>query len=150
MRGAVVLSDARGSIQFAERATVCRYTVIEACGGKIIIGKNTTIGDHCSLIGRGGIEIGQDVLFASGCRIVASQHTFNEPFVPIAVQPSISEGIVIGNGAWLGANVVVLDGVAIGDGAIIGAGAVITRSVPPYAIVVGVPGRIIKMRPGHG
>lgn len=52
----------------------------------------------------------------------------------------------IGNDVWIGANVIILDGVSIGDGAIVGAGAVIAKDVPPYAVVVGVPGRVIRFR----
>ena len=54
--------------------------------------------------------------------------------------------IKIGNDVWIGANAVILDGVAIGDGAIIGAGAVVNKDVPPYAIVGGVPAKIIRYR----
>jgi acetyltransferase-like isoleucine patch superfamily enzyme len=54
--------------------------------------------------------------------------------------------VIIGNDVWLGANVIVLDGINIGDGAIIAAGSVVTRDVPPYAIVGGVPARIIRYR----
>lgn len=54
--------------------------------------------------------------------------------------------IKIGNDVWIGANVCILPGITIGDGAVIGAGGVITNDVPPYAIVVGNPGRIIKYR----
>ena len=56
------------------------------------------------------------------------------------------EGIVIGNDVWIGANVVILRGVKIGDGAVVAAGAVVTKDVPPYTIVGGVPGKTIKMR----
>lgn len=54
--------------------------------------------------------------------------------------------VVIGNDVWMGANVVILPGVKIGDGAILAAGAVVTNDVEPYAIVGGVPARLIKYR----
>lgn len=54
--------------------------------------------------------------------------------------------IMIGNDVFIGANVIVLDGVAIGDGAIIGAGAVVSKDIPPYAIAVGCPIKVIKYR----
>lgn len=57
-----------------------------------------------------------------------------------------SKKIIIGNDVFIGANVTVLDGVTIGNGAVIGAGAVVTKDIPPYAIAVGVPARIVKYR----
>ena len=54
--------------------------------------------------------------------------------------------IEIGNDVWIGFRVVILGGVKIGDGAVIGAGAVVTKDVPPYAVVGGVPAKIIKYR----
>lgn len=56
------------------------------------------------------------------------------------------EKIIIGNDVWIGSNVTILDGVTIGDGAIIGAGAVVSKDIPPYAIAVGCPIRIIRYR----
>lgn len=54
--------------------------------------------------------------------------------------------VYIGDNVWLGANVIVMDGVSIGEGAICAAGAVVTKDVPPYAIVGGVPAKVIKYR----
>lgn len=52
----------------------------------------------------------------------------------------------LGNDVWVGANSVILKGRSIGDGAIVGAGSVVTRDVPPYAIAVGNPAKIVKYR----
>lgn len=57
-----------------------------------------------------------------------------------------SKPVTIGNDVWIGLNAVIMDGITIGDGAVIGAGAIVTKDIPPYAIAVGVPARVIKYR----
>lgn len=54
--------------------------------------------------------------------------------------------IIIGNGVWIGMRCLILDGVTIGDGAIVAAGAVVTKDVPPFAVVGGVPAKVLKYR----
>lgn len=56
------------------------------------------------------------------------------------------EKIIIGNDVWIGKNVTVMGGVTIGDGAVIGTGAIVTKDVPPYAVVAGIPAKVIRMR----
>lgn len=102
------------------------------------------------------VQIGKYCSVAYGVTIVASgEHNYsgvaNFPFAAVLNQDidrdTFSKGPVrIGNDVWLGANATILSGVTIGDGAVVAAGAVVTESVPPYAIVGGVPAGVIKYR----
>lgn len=60
--------------------------------------------------------------------------------------PSTKGDVVIGNDVWIGAGALILSGVTIGDGAVVGARAVVAKNVPPYAVVVGNPAKIVKYR----
>jgi acetyltransferase-like isoleucine patch superfamily enzyme len=71
---------------------------------------------------------------------------FADPDRLIAEQGITARGIVIEDDVWLGGGAVVLDGVRIGRGAVVGAGAVVTQDIPPYAIAVGVPARVVGSR----
>lgn len=57
----------------------------------------------------------------------------------------VSAPIVIGDHVWIGMNVIVLKGVTIGEGAVVAAGSVVTKDVPPYSLVAGVPANVIKI-----
>ncbi|MCK4827186.1 acyltransferase, partial [bacterium] len=77
-------------------------------------------------------------------------YPYDHSIVPgqrIKDQPlSTKGGIIIGDDAWIGYGVVILDGVTVGKGAAIGAGAVVTNDVPRAAVAAGVPARVLKMR----
>jgi acetyltransferase-like isoleucine patch superfamily enzyme len=117
---------------------------------RISIGAGSHIGEH-SVIWAGNatgrIVIGEKCLFAPNVTLTASNYGIVQGEVAIMDQPKIEQDIVIGDGAWLGANVVVLAGVTIGAGAVIAAGAVVTRDVPAQAIAGGVPAKLIGERP---
>lgn len=113
--------------------------------GEISIGDRTYIGPYTCLSGR-DIKIGINCLIASHSSIYASNHNFADPTQPMNQQGHSYKGIVIEDDCWLGTGVRVLDGVTIGKGSIIGAGSVVTKDVPPFAIAVGVPAKVVHHR----
>jgi acetyltransferase-like isoleucine patch superfamily enzyme len=115
----------------------------------ISIGQRCFIGERTIIRGQGGVTIGNDVLIAPNVQILAIDHVMETTRVPIIDQGIRAQGILIEDGAWLGAGAIVTDGVHIGRNAVVGAGAVVTRDVPAGAVAVGVPARVVK-RIGDG
>lgn len=133
------------------RCNVGKYTYFSH-STQIADKKNVIIGKYCSL--------------ANGVCIGVGNHPYKvlttHPFtyldndiqlygnMPVAESNRLKRPepakTIIGNDVWIGHNAVVIGGVTVGDGAVIGAGAVVTKDVPPYAIVGGVPAKIIKYR----
>lgn len=109
-------------------------------------GSGLSINTGALLDGRGGILIGDDVLIGPYVVINSSEHAHKQLDVPMTSVDHIMAPVRIGNDVWIGANAVVTGGIEIGDGAVIAAGAVVTRDVPPYAIVGGVPATVIGDR----
>ena len=103
------------------------------------------------------VQIGKYCSFAPGVKIIPSgEHNFKQvstfPFYANLMNRGVGKdtfskgNIVIGNDVWVGINVTILSGVTIGDGAVVAAGAVVVDTVPPYAIVAGVPAKTISYR----
>lgn len=111
---------------------------------KISIGHGSIIGDHVILDGRNGIRIGSNVNFSSYVSIWTEQHDHRDPWFRCETQQKTP--VVIGDRAWLGPNTIILHSVHIGEGAIVAAGAVVTKNVPPFAIVAGIPAKVIGER----
>ncbi len=110
----------------------------------IRIGANCIVGEGTVIRGQGGVTLGDHVLIAPNVQILAVEHTYGVPDVPVMHQGIRATGITIGDGAWLGAGCIVLDGVTVGTGAVVGAGAVVTKDVPPHTVALGVPARVVR------
>jgi acetyltransferase-like isoleucine patch superfamily enzyme len=139
-------SKKRWGIVLGRGCVVRAGTVIESHQGSITLKDRVFVGHQCTLYGQGGLVIGEDTIIAAQTVIVPSTHHFEDISVPIRNQGEMSRGVEIGSDVWIGAHVTILDGVVIGNGAIVGAGSLVNRNVPPYAIVVGVPAKVIKYR----
>ena|SRR5436190_11899239 len=114
---------------------------IRSSGRKVSIGRGTVINHGCLLYTTGGLILGENVSISSGVWLVTGTHDMNDPHFPDSYKP-----IAIGNHAWIGARATILAGVSIGQGAVVMAGAVVARDVPPYAVVGGVPAKVVTQR----
>jgi acetyltransferase-like isoleucine patch superfamily enzyme len=112
----------------------------------IRIGTRTFVGERALMRGQGGIDVGENVLIGPGVQVLAINHVFADASRPIRDQGITAAGIVLEDDCWIGAGAIILDGVTVGRGACVGAGAVVTHSIPPRALAVGVPARVVRER----
>lgn len=112
------------------------------------IGRNVFIGPHAILSADGvRVTIGDDTIIGPGLCVMAGDHEFRRPGISFRDSPrGNNEPVVICRNVWIGARVTILKGVTVGDAAVIGAGAVVTNDIPPFAIALGVPARVVGWR----
>lgn len=107
----------------------------------VAVGEDTIIGDRIFLDGRAPLTIGSHVDIASEVMIYNSEHDINAPDFG-----AVSAPVSIGDYVFIGPRAIILPGVTVGKGAIVAAGAVVTKDVPDYAMVGGVPAKVISER----
>ena len=118
-------------------------------GGAISIGSRSGIGRSAyisAIAGGGEIILGSNIMMAPEVVILTSMHNHADTSIPMNRQGHHLAKVVIEDDVWIGYRAMILPGVTVGKGSIIGAGAVVTKDVPPYSVVGGVPARIIKSR----
>ena len=118
-----VLITGHQKITLGNRVIINNHAIIQSCEGAVInIGNNVTISYSAKLI-TGGLIIGDD-------GVIHGQHE--------------AKSIAVGDSAWIGAGAILLPGVSLGVGAVVAAGSVVSKDVAAYAVVGGVPARVIK------
>ena len=145
------------------------------CDGRVHVSgtANIALGSRCRLgmdvelrtVEPGRIEIGGDTRLNRGCTITAYDQIFIDDWTiigefvsirdashgmtrgePMRYQPHTAAPIHIGRDVWIGRGSCILPGVTIGEGAVVGANSVVTKDIPDFAMAVGVPAKVIKMR----
>jgi acetyltransferase-like isoleucine patch superfamily enzyme len=114
--------------------------------GSLRIGEGSWVGAGCFLHGAGGLEIGKCVGIGPRVVLLTSEHELDYISIPVLHAPLRFRGVRIGDGADIGAGSVVVPGAEIGQGAVIGAGAVVSGSIPPLAVAVGCPAKVVRLR----
>lgn len=127
-------------MRIGKETVIFRRTELEH-PDRIQVGSNSSIGWFVLLDGRGGLIIGSNVNISSYSKFITGGHDPDSPDFADFYKP-----ITIGDRAWICTGAIVLAGVTIGEGAVVGAGSVVTKDVPPYAIVGGVPAKFIRAR----
>lgn len=167
-----VLKYIKGSVKSLLNPSVSLFTRIDdvsvvnknakVYGGvqifKSIIGSYTYVASNtqviCAIIGR-YCSIADDVIIGPGnhtLTYLSTSPVFTESRNALGLRWCYDtkvkpfKQVKIGNDVWIGSRAIIMGGVSIGDGAVVGAGAIVTKDVPPYAIVGGVPAKVIRYR----
>ncbi len=130
-------------VELAPKAVIYWGAEIRA-GYNLTIGEGSIIGDNALLDARNKIIIGKNVNFSSRVSIYTEHHDHRDPYFRGNSDGSFR--VQIDDRAWIGPNVTILHSVHIGEGAVVAAGSVVTKNIPPFAIVAGIPARVIGER----
>jgi acetyltransferase-like isoleucine patch superfamily enzyme len=112
----------------------------------LIIGDDVSIAKGVLILAVGGVEIGDRSMVGPGSKLISAGHVIPKDRKPMRFSGAFLKKITIEKDVWIGAQAIILPGVKVGEGAIVAAGAVVTKDVPPFAMVGGVPARVIRMR----
>ena len=127
----------------------CSFSGIE----HIFVGDDVSFGEYTKILTtRANVYVGNHIMFGPNVTIVTGNHRINivgkymSEITDSMKEDSDDQDVCIKNDVWIGCNSVILKGVTIGEGAVIAAGALVSRDVPPYAVVGGVPAKVLKNR----
>ena len=141
--------DGEAGITLGKRVFVGAYTILTAGPGRIAIGEGSNIGSRCLISAGADVLLADHVLLAGYCSIgnlpaTAVSHQSRQQNPP---GPATGAPTAIGRGCWLGLRSQVAAGAKIGEGTIVGAHAFVDGVLPDYAIAVGRPAGIMRLRP---
>jgi acetyltransferase-like isoleucine patch superfamily enzyme len=137
------------TFEIGDRVFIGSQTYIQGrFDGQCSIGNHVWIGPQSYFDAR-SLIIEDYVGWGPGAKVLGSTHTGLPIEVPITQTDLEIKSVKVETGADIGMNAVILPGVTIGRGSVVGAGAVVTKDVPPFAIVAGVPARFVHWREGY-
>ncbi len=111
----------------------------------VFIENDVVVGDNCTV--KCGVQLWDGITLEDDVFVGPNATFSNDPFPRSKVYPDAFKKTLVKKGASIGANATILPGIVIGEGALVGAGSVVTKDVPPHAVVCGNPARILKTQP---
>lgn len=133
-----------GNVSIANTNHFCRDCKIIIDGGSLEVHSNCTFGEGNIFNVFSHIIFGDSVLTADRVSFITNIHNYEDVTLPIKHQSTTSDAIEIGDGTWLGINVVILAGTKIGKNCVVAANAVVKGNFPDYCVIAGIPAKIVK------
>lgn len=115
-------------------------------GVGLSVGDFSSIGPYCYIGCAGGVEIGSNVMLAPHVTIHSENHLFADLSRSIKSQGTERQTTTIGDNCWVATGARIMAGVTVGEGSVVAAGSVVTKNVPPFSVVGGVPARVLRSR----
>ena len=147
--GAKLMEGAR--IHLSDSVKIMPQSMLVSLRGNIEIGEKTEVSMYSRVASMGLVKIGSHVLMGPHVFIADYNHEYHDPTIPVMYQGNSftpkadgSPNLVIGDGTWIGTNVVIVGNIHIGKNCVIGANSVVTKDIPDYSVAAGIPAKVIK------
>lgn len=137
------LADLRASLGRCGANTMIRLPIHIEGAALVSVGDSVSLNPFTHIWGWGGVAIGDRTMIAAHVAITSQTH---DPDSVRMDESEVALPVNIANDVWIGSHAVIMPGVAIGEHAVVAAGAVVRENVPAYAIVAGVPARIVRIK----
>ena len=145
--GSVRFGSIEGNIKFGKKCWIGHEVFLSASPeASITVDDGCGFNTGCHVVAVYGITVGANTHIGEYCSLRDQNHNFDSVETPIHQQGFVGAPIKIGRDVWLGRGVFVGPGVEIGEGAVIGANSVVTKNIPAFAVAVGSPAKVIRMR----
>jgi acetyltransferase-like isoleucine patch superfamily enzyme len=152
---AEVMALSRQGVVLGDHVTIGAFATIKPSnyygrdlGEGLMVGDRSNIGAYCYVGCSGLITIGNDVMISPRVSLYAENHNCADVDRPMREQGITRQPIVIEDDCWIASGSIILAGVTVGRGSVVAAGSVVTRDVPPYSVVAGVPATVLRSRRG--